>query len=58
MSEVARAPRLSLDGLAPPTLTLPLKGGGDTGGEPNKYPLPLEGGGRGGGDLLLRNAES
>ena len=29
----------------PPTLTLPLKGGGDVYGMTTKFPLPLEGGG-------------
>ena len=36
----------------PPTLTLPLKGGGDLSGGHSSFPLPLDGGGRGGGDSM------
>jgi hypothetical protein len=41
----------------PPSLTLPLKGGGNTFATHN-FPLPLEGGGRGGGDNRAEESES
>ncbi len=41
----------------PPSLTLPLKGGGEMHGKTTKYPLPLEGGGWGGGDTRFNDDE-
>ncbi len=41
----------------PPSLTLPLKGGGEVHNIATSFPLPLEGGGWGGGDARFTDAE-
>jgi hypothetical protein len=45
-------------GAIPPSLTLPLEGGGDVVVAVTKFPLPLEGGGMGGGDRFRNESES